>query len=49
MPWPKTGATNYFAQLVLSDKGRAIKELVVCYNRDLESLDLQNGLALGCY
>ncbi len=49
MPWPKTGATDYFTHLGLPDKSRAIKELVVCYNRDLESLDLQNGLALGCY
>ena len=29
MPWPKTGATHYHTQLGLSDKGRAIKELVV--------------------
>ena len=25
MPWPKTGATHYNAQLGLLDKGRAIK------------------------
>ena len=31
MPWPQTGATQYNAQLGLSDKGRAIKGLVVCY------------------
>ncbi len=31
MPWPKTGATQYHAQLGLSDKGRAVKGLVVCY------------------
>ncbi len=31
MPWPKTGVTQYHAQLVLPDKGRAIKGLVV-YN-----------------
>ena len=31
MPWSKTGATNYHAQLGLPDKGRAIKELVVCW------------------
>ena len=49
MPWPQTGATQYHAQLGLPDKGRAIKGLVVCNNRDLESLDLLNGLALGCY
>ncbi len=49
MPWPQTGATQYPAQLVLRDKGRAIKGLVVCNNWDLEPLDLLNGLALGCY
>ena len=32
MSWPKTGATHYYhAQLGLSDRDRAIKELVVCY------------------
>ena len=46
MPWPKTGTTQYHA---LPDKGCEIKGLVVCNNRDLEPLDLQNGLALGCY
>ncbi len=49
MPWPQTGVTQYHAQLGLPDKGRAIKGLVVCNNRDLEPLDLKNGLALGCY
>ena len=49
MPWPKTVATQYHAQLELPDKGRAIKELVVCHNWDLEPLDMLNGLALGCY
>ncbi len=49
MPWPQTGATHYYAQLGLPDKGRAIKGLVVCNNWDLEPLDLLNGLALGCY
>ena len=49
MPWPQTGATLYHAQLGLPDKGRAIKGLVVCYNWDLEPLDLLNGLAPGCY
>ena len=49
MPWPKTGATQYHAQLGLPDKGRAFKGLVVCNNLDLEHLDLLNGLALGCY
>ena len=29
MSWPKTGATHYHAWLELSDKGCAIKELVV--------------------
>ncbi len=47
MPWPKTGANHYHAQLELPHKGRAIKGLVVCNN--LEPLDLLNGLALGCY
>ena len=49
MPWPQTGATQYHAQLGLSDKDRAIKGLVVCNNMDLKPLDLLNGLALGCY
>ena len=49
MPWPKTGVTQYHAQLGLPNKGRAIKGLVVCNNWYLEPLDLQNGLALGCY
>ena len=49
MPWPQTGVTQYHAQLGLPDKGRAIKWLVVCTNRDIEPLDLQNGLDLGCY
>ena len=30
MPWHKTGATYYYAQLGLPDKGSAIKELVDC-------------------
>ncbi len=47
MPWPQTGTTRYHAQLGLPNKGRAIKELVVC--NDLEPLDLLNGLTLGCY
>ena len=45
---PKTGATQYHAQLGLPDKGHAIKRLVVRNNWDLEPLDLLNGLALGC-
>ena len=32
MPWPQTVATQYYAQLGLPDKGRAIKGLVVCNN-----------------
>ena len=31
MPQPKTGATQYHSQLELPDKGRAIKQLVVCW------------------
>ncbi len=46
MPWPKTGATQYLAQ---TDKGREIKELVVCNSWDLEPWDLLNGVAQGCY
>ncbi len=49
MPWPKTGATQYNAQLELPGKGRAIKGLEVCNNWDLDPLDLLNGLALDCY
>ena len=49
MPWPQIIATQYHAQLRLPDKGPAIKGLYNCNNRDIEPLDLQNGLALGCY
>ncbi len=42
MPWPKTGATQYHAQLGLPDKGRAIKGLVVVNSWDLEPLNLLN-------
>ena len=49
MPWPKTGATQYHAQLGLPDKGRAIKGLVICNDQDLKPEDLLNSLALGCY
>ena len=35
MSWFKTGTTQYYAQLGLSDKGRAIKGLVVCNSWDL--------------
>ena len=45
----KTGASNHYAQLGLPDKGRVIRGLDFCNYRDLELLDLQNGLALGCY
>ncbi len=49
MPWPQTGANQYHAQLGLPDNDRAIKELDVFNNWDLEPLDLLNGLTLGCY
>ncbi len=49
MPWPQTGATPYHAQLGLPDKGHAIKRLVDSNNLDIETLDLLNVLALGCY
>ncbi len=49
MPWPKTGATNYHAQLELQCKVCKIKRMVVCNDWDLEPLDLLNGLALCCY
>ncbi len=47
-PWLKKGATHFHAQLGLPDKGRTIKWLVVCNNYDLELVDPQNGLAIGC-
>ena len=31
MPWPEIGATHYHVQLGLSNKGRTIKVLIVCY------------------
>ncbi len=31
MPWPKTGAPHYNAQLRLLDKGHAIKVLIVSW------------------
>ena len=49
MPWPQTGTTQYHSQIGLPDKGHPIIGLVVLNNRDLERLELQNGLALGCY
>ena len=47
MPWPKTVATQYHAQLGLPDKGHAIKGLVVSNGWDLDPLNLLNSLALG--
>ncbi len=38
MPWPKTGATHYHAQLGLPDKSHAFKGLVVCYSWDLDKI-----------
>ena len=49
MPWSLTGTTQYHAQLGLTDKGSAIKGLVVCNSWYLEPWDLLNGLALGRY
>ena len=49
MSGPHTGATQYHAEFGLSDKGRAIKGLIVCNSCNLEPLDLLNGLALGFY
>ncbi len=46
---PKTGVTQYHAQLGVPDKYRAIKGLVVFNSWDLEPWDLLNGLALVCY
>ncbi len=46
MPWPKTGATQYNAQLGLPYKGCAIKGLVVCNSRNLEPWDLLNRMAI---
>ena len=47
MPWPQTGATHYHVQLGLPDKGRAIKELVVCNSWDQEPLDLLEDILAG--
>ena len=44
MPWPKTGATHYNAQLGLLDKGRGIKVLLVYWMLPQEG---QNPL-MGC-
>ncbi len=42
-------APNRRNSVPCTDKGRAIKGLIVCNNMDLEPLDLQNGLSLGFY
>ena len=47
MPWPQTGATQFFVQFKFPHKGRAIKGLVVCNSLNLEPWDLLT--ALGCY
>ena len=44
MAWPKTDATHNHSNLGLPDKGRSIKEFVVC-----NSWNLEPSLALGCY
>ena len=41
-------SSQYHAQLRTPEKDHAIKGLVVCYDPDLEHLDLLNGVALGC-
>ncbi len=38
MPWPQTGATQYYTWLGLPFKNRAIKGLVVGSVRDIELL-----------
>ncbi len=45
MPLPKTGATQYHAQLGLPDKGCSIKGLVICNSWDLEPCDLVSSAA----
>ncbi len=45
----KTGAPPYYVQLGLSDKGRAIKGLVVGNGLYLEHFDLVKSLAYSCY
>ncbi len=49
MPWPKTDTTHYDAQLEPSDKGRAVKGLVVWDGYNLEPFDQLTDVALGCY
>ena len=48
MSEPKTGATQYHADLGHPDKGLAIKGLVVFNIWILEPLDLLNCMTLGC-
>ena len=43
------GMPSHHAQWGLTDKCRAIKGLLIWYSWDLMTLDLLNGLALGCY
>ncbi len=37
MPLHKTSSTHYFAQLRLSEKGRAIKGLIACNSWDVSA------------
>ena len=46
---PKKDATHYHVQIELLDKGRAIKELMVCNGWNLEPFNLLNSLAPSCY
>ncbi len=39
MSWPKTDASQYYAQLGLPDKGLAIKLLVFCNDWDLGPIE----------
>ncbi len=48
MSLPQTGATQYHEELGLSDKGRAFNGWLSTMI-GIFSLDLLNGLALGCY
>ena len=38
MPWPKTDANHYHAQLGLQAKGHSIKGLIVCYCWDVNDI-----------
>ncbi len=42
MPWAQTGATHYYTQLDLPDKGLAIKGLAVCSMA--KNYDLSDGV-----